>query len=166
MKKFALLLLLSSLAAFAEEGFRPLFNGRNLDGWDGDPRLWSVRDGMIVGSTEHAKLTHNEFLISKQSFGNFVLRAECKLRNHNSGIQFRSEALPEWVVRGYQADMAQDNYWGCIYQEKGTRGILVNGWEKAKSVVHLKDWNDYEISCDGDHIQLRLNGVQTADLHD
>jgi hypothetical protein len=46
VKKFALLLLLSSLAAFAEEGFRPLFNGKNLDGWDGDPRLWSVRDGM------------------------------------------------------------------------------------------------------------------------
>jgi hypothetical protein len=138
VKKFALLLLLSllfSVAAFAEEGFRPLFNGKNLDGWDGDPRLWSVRDGMIVGSTENAKLTHNEFLISKQSFGNFVLRAECKLRNHNSGIQFRSEALPEWVVRGYQADMAQDNYWGCIYEEKGTRGILVNGWGKAP-VVH------------------------------
>jgi len=157
---------LSSLTAFAEEGFRPLFNGKNLDGWDGDPRLWSVRDGMIVGSTENAKLTHNEFLVSKQSFGNFVLRVECRLRNHNSGIQFRSEALPEWVVRGYQADMAQDNYWGCIYEEKGTRGILVNGWEKAKPVVHLADWNDYEISCDGDHIQLRLNGVQTADLHD
>lgn len=166
MKKFALVLLFSSLAVFAEEGFRPLFNGKNLDGWDGDPRLWSVRDGMIVGSTEKAKLTHNEFLISKASFANFVLRAECKLRNHNSGIQFRSEALPEWVVRGYQADMAQDNYWGCIYEEKGTRGILVNGWEKAKPVVHLTDWNDYEISCDGDHIQLKLNGVLTADLHD
>ena len=41
-----------AVAAFAEEGFRPLFNGKNLDGWDGDPRLWSVGDGMIVGSTE------------------------------------------------------------------------------------------------------------------
>ena len=133
MKKFALLLLLS-LAAFAEEGFRPLFNGKNLDGWDGDPRLWSVRDGMIVGSTENAKLTHNEFLISKKSFGNFVLRAECKLRNHNSGIQFRSELIPDlkWAVRGYQVDMAENNYWGCIYEEKSPRkrGIL-----DRKSVV-------------------------------
>ncbi len=166
MGKCALLLLAVSVAAFAEEGFRPIFNGKNLDGWDGDPRLWSVRDGMIIGSTEDAPLKHNEFLISKQSYANFILRAECKLRNHNSGIQFRSEALPEWVCRGYQADMAEDNYWGCIYEEKGTRGILVNGWEKAKLVVKLKDWNDYEISCDGDHIQLRLNGVVTADLHD
>jgi len=51
-------LALWSLAAFAEEGFQPIFNGKNLDGWDGDPRLWSVRDGMIVGSTEGAKLVH------------------------------------------------------------------------------------------------------------
>ena len=155
-----------SMAAFAEEGFQPLSNGRNLDGWDGDPRLWSVRDGMIVGSTEGVKLTHNSFLISKQSFANFILRADVKLRNHNSGIQFRSEALADWVVRGYQADMAEDNYWGNIYEEKGTRGTLVDGWPKAKTVVHLKDWNAYEISCDGDHIRLKLNGVETADLHD
>ena len=166
LKKLALPLLLCATAAFAQEGFRPLFNGRNLDGWSGDPRLWSVRDGVIVGSTEGVKLTHNEFLITKQSFGNFILKAECKLRNHNSGIQFRSEALPDWVVRGYQADMAADNYWGNIYEEKGTRGTMVDGWPKARAVVHLKDWNEYEISCSGDHIQLKLNGVETADLHD
>ena len=168
MKRLALfwLLALWSLAAFAEEGFQPIFNGKNLDGWDGDPRLWSARDGMIVGSTEGTKLVHNSFLITRKSYGNFILRSEVKLRNHNSGIQFRSEALPDWIVRGYQADMAGDNYWGCIYEERGTRGMLVNGWEKAKTVVHLKDWNDYEIDCDGDHIQLKLNGVQTADLHD
>ncbi|MBZ5593674.1 MAG: DUF1080 domain-containing protein [Acidobacteriia bacterium] len=160
------LLLLCSLGAFAEEGFRPLFNGRNLDGWEGDMRLWSVRNGTIVGSTERATLLQNSFLILKQPFANFILRAECKLRNHNSGIQFRSEALADWVVRGYQADMAEDNYWGNIYEERGTRGTMVDGWPKAKSVVHLKDWNQYEISCDGDHIQVKLNGVQTADLHD
>jgi hypothetical protein len=158
--------VVGAMSAWGEEDFRPLFNGKDLSGWDGDPRLWSVRDGTIVGSTESVPLTHNSFLISKQSFGDFVLRAEVKLRNHNSGIQFRSEALPDWVVRGYQADMAADNYWGCIYDEKGTRGVLVNGWEKAKPVVKLTDWNDYEISCKGDHIQLKLNGVETADLHD
>jgi hypothetical protein len=153
-------------AAFAQKGYQPLFNGKNLDGWDGDPRCWSVRDGMIVGSTEGVSLTHNEFLITKQTYKNFDLRAEMKLRNHNSGIQFRSEALPEWVVRGYQADAAEDNYWGNIYEEKG-RGTLVDGWKgKAEKVVKLKDWNDYEILCDGDHIQLKLNGLVTADLHD
>jgi len=69
-------------------------------------------------------------------------------------------------VSGYQADMAEDNYWGCIYEERGKRGLLVNGWEKAKPIVKLKDWNSYEIRAEGDHIQLKLNGVETADLHD
>ena len=165
-KKRILLWLALSAAAFAQDGFQPLFNGKNLDGWDGDPRMWSVRDGMIIGATEGVTMTDNSFLISKKPYRNFILRAEMKLRNHNSGIQFRSEALANWVVRGYQADAAEDNYWGNIYEEKG-RGTLVDGWKgKAEKVVKLKDWNDYEILCDGDHIRLTLNGLETADLHD
>jgi hypothetical protein len=161
-----ILLLVFAAAALAQDGFKPLFNGKNLDGWDGDPRMWSVRDGMIVGATEGVTMTDNSFLISKKPYRNFILRAEMKLRNHNSGIQFRSEALANWVVRGYQADAAEDNYWGNIYEEKG-RGTLVDGWKgKAEKVVKLKDWNDYEILCDGDHIRLTLNGLETADLHD
>ncbi len=167
MKKLLLLLLVCSAAACAADGFVSLFNGKNLDGWDGDPRLWKVKDGIIVGSTEGVPLEHNEFLISKEKYSNFILRADMKLRNHNSGIQFRSQALPEWVVAGYQADAAEDNYWGCIYEEKGKRGILVNSYkEKGSTVVHLKDWNTYEILCDGDHIQVKLNGLVTADIHD
>ena len=165
-RRIALLFALA-VAAFAEPGFKPLFNGKDLKGWDGDPRLWKVRDGMIVGSTEGVTLDGNTFLITKGSFADFILKAEVKLRNHNSGIQFRSEALPNWAVRGYQADMAENNYWGCIYDEKGKRGILVNGWkDKAEKIVKLKDWNDYEIQCQGDRIQLKLNGVVTAELTD
>jgi len=167
MKKLLSVGLLFCVAGFAaEKGFEPLFNGKNLEGWDGDPKLWSVRDGMIVGSTEGVKLKSNSFLITKQPYKNFILRAEVKLRNHNSGIQFRSEALPDWVVRGYQADMAENNYWGSIYDERG-RGMLAEGWKgKAETVVKAKDWNEYEILCDGDHIQLKLNGMVTADIHD
>lgn len=161
-------ILVLSLAALAPGGAeRPLFDGKTLDGWDGDSRLWSVRDGMIVGSTEGVKLTHNEFLISKREYGDFVLRADMKLRNHNSGIQFRSEALPDYVVRGYQADAGESNYWGNIYEEKGTRGTMVDGWAAGgKDVVHLQDWNTYEIRCQGDHITITLNGKVTADIHD
>lgn len=163
-----MLVLFFSVGGFAaEHGFKPIVNWKNLDGWDGDPRLWSVRNGVIVGSTDGVPIQQNSFLITKKSYANFILRAECKLRNHNSGIQFRSEALPNWVVRGYQADMAEDSYWGSIYEEKGTRGILVDGWKgKAEKVVKAQDWNQYEILCDGDHIQLKLNGLVTADLHD
>jgi hypothetical protein len=168
-KKLLLALLLCSLGAFAKDGFQPLFNGKNLDGWDGDPRLWKAQDGMIIGSTEGAPLEYNSFLMTRKSYANFILKAQAKLRNHNSGIQFRSEEVPglRWAVRGYQADMAEDNYWGCIYEERGTRGVMVNGWkDKAEKVVKLKDWNDLELLCDGDHINLKVNGLETADLHD
>ena len=169
MKKPLLALLFCSAALFAADGFKPLFNGKNLDGWEGDPQLWKAQDGMIVGSTEGHPLEYNNFLSTKKTYANFILKTQVKLRNHNSGIQFRSEYVPglKWAVRGYQVDMAENNYWGCLYEEKGTRGILVNSWkDKGEKVVHLKDWNSYEILCEGNHIQLKLNGEVTADLHD
>jgi hypothetical protein len=127
-----------------------------------------VKDGEIVGSTEGVKLTQNTFLIYRAgTFKNFVLKAQAKLRNHNSGIQFRSEALDNWVVKGYQADMAEGNWWGSIYEEKGTRGVMVNGWKgKAEKVVKPNDWNDIEIFCQGDQIRITLNGLVTAELKD
>ena len=168
-KQLLLALTLCALGAFAKDGFTPLFNGKNLEGWDGDPRLWKAQDGMIIGSTEGTPIEYNSFLMTKKTYANFILKAQAKLRNHNSGIQFRSEEVPglRWAVRGYQADMAENNYWGCIYEERGKRGVMVNGWkDKAEKVVKLKDWNDLELLCDGDHINLKVNGLETADLHD
>lgn len=161
------LVLLLSLSLQAEDGFQSLFNGKNLDGWDGDPRLWRVENGQIIGSTDGIELKDNSFLLYKDPFANFILRVKMKLRNHNSGIQFRSEALPNWVVRGYQADAAEGNWWGGVYEEKGSRGVMVNGWKgKAEKVVKRGDWNEYEILADGDRIQLKLNGMVTSELRD
>lgn len=147
---------------------KPIFDGKTLNGWDGDSRLWKVEDGMIVGSTEGVKLTRNTFLVYKdREFGDFTLSCEVKLRNHNSGIQFRSVASEGWVVKGYQADMAEDAWWGSIYDEGGRRGILVNGWlGKAQNVVKAGDWNKVEIRCKGESIQIRINGMLTAELID
>jgi hypothetical protein len=172
MKTISLALLAATVlmaqAPPGEQGFVPLFDGRTLDGWDGDPRFWKVADGAIQGSTDETPAKGNTFLIyRKKEFGDFVLRAQVKLRNHNSGIQFRSEALDNWVVRGYQADMAQNNWWGGVYEEKGKRGIMVNGWKgKAEKVVKDNDWNDVEITCQGDLIKINVNGLDTAELRD
>lgn len=170
MRFFLCLFLLAASAAAAdlEKDFRPLFDGKTLKGWDGDPRVWSVHDGAIIGSTEGVTLTANTFLIYKKSpFADFVLRAQVQLRNHNSGIQFRSEALPGWSVRGLQADMAEDNWWGSIYDEKGTRGVIVNGWKgKGENAVRPNAWNDIEVYCKGEDIRITLNGTVTAELKD
>lgn len=153
---------LTSLA-LGEEGFSPLFDGKTLDGWHGDMSLWEVQDGMIVGSSEGATLTHNTFLSTKKSYKNFVLKIEFKLRNHNSGVQVRSQQRDDFVVAGYQADIADKRYMGILYEERG-RGILadVDPGEVAK---HLKPdgWNEYVITCDGPRLKFELNGFTTVD---
>jgi hypothetical protein len=174
MHRLLLAILLISATGYAQlskeekkEGFKPMFNGKDLKGWDGDPRLWKVVNGVVVGNTDGVTLDGNTFLICKQEYGDFVLRTQVKLRNHNSGIQFRSEALPNWVVKGLQADMAEGNWWGSIYDEKGKRGVISNGWkDKAEKVVKPNDWNDYEIVADGEKIEIRVNGLLTSAITD
>ncbi len=154
------------LAAEEEQGFRPLFDGKTLNGFVGDPELWRVEDGQIVGSTEGKKLKHNSFLATRKKFRNFILKVKFKLRNHNSGIQFRSQLLKDYVVRGYQADIAENRYLGILYEERG-RGILADVDPKAVR-KHYKpgQWNEYTIVADGSHIKLMINGHVTVDYHE
>jgi hypothetical protein len=153
-----------------------LFNGRNLDGWEGDAAVWRVENGVIVGSTDHHPIEQNTFLIHKTPYSDFLLKAEVRLRNHNSGIQFRSKVQPGpgWVVSGYQADFSEagpeKSAWGNFYEEKG-RGRAVmktpdEGWQIGRKVYRPNDWNAYEILAQGRRIRLRLNGTVTIDSTD
>mgnify|MGYP003311030408 FL=1 len=116
-------------------GMKSLFNGKDLTGWVGDSRLWSVRDGVVHGeTTEKNSTSGNTFLIYKGSgdtpeeFGNFELRLSfrCNATN-NSGIEYRSEWLTErkndWVLAGYQHEVRNEidfpNVSSFIYAEKG-----------------------------------------------
>ena len=156
-----------------KEGFQLLFNGHTLDGWHGDPALWSVKDGVIVGSTDNYKLQHNSFLISNKTYANFILRADIKLRNHNSGIQFRSKELPDYVCTGYQADASEagdHSAWGNFYEEKGRgRNVMKNpdeGWMIGKTVYKKGDWNSIEVDARGPVMRIKLNGVETIRVTD
>jgi len=157
-----------------KEGFILMFNGKNLDGWDGNPAVWSVKDGVIVGSTDGSPLKHNTFLIYRsRKFSDFIMRADIKLRNHNSGIQFRSEELPEWVLMGYQADASEageKSAWGNFYEEKGRgRNVMRSpdqGWLIGQKAYRKGDWNTYEITAKGDHMRFVLNGVETIQVTD
>lgn len=171
--KRATLLLLACTALFAQidkaekkEGFKTILK-KSLKGWKGDSRLWKVEDGILIGSTDGVKISKNTFLISEREYGNFVLRAEFKLRNHNSGIQFRSAEMPEYVVQGLQADIAYDNWTGSIYDEKGKRGVIVNGWKgKGEKFYKKDDWNQIELSAIGENIVIKINGQVTSELKD
>lgn len=147
----------------ADDDFRPLFDGKTLNGWTGDSQLWSVQDGMIVGSTDEHSIKTNTFLSTEKPYENFVLRLKFKLRNHNSGVQIRSRQLDDFVVAGYQADIADKRYMGILYEERG-RGILQDV-DPAVVGPHVKEgeWNEYVITADGPHITQVLNGHTTVD---
>jgi len=92
-----------------ESGFQPIFDGKSLTGWDGDPGFWRIENGAIVGETATDKQPkQNTFLIWRGGTpGNFELKLEYRLTGYNSGIQYRSVELPDkkWAMKGYQADI-------------------------------------------------------------
>ena len=177
-------------AELGQTDWRWIFNGKDLSGWDGDMRLWSVEDGVIRGQTTITKPTRgNTFLIWRGGkLGDFELRLKFRIRNGNSGVQYRSKDVGNWVVSGYQAEVENaPGKVGFLYHERG-RGWLVNVGdmmvidEKGKKNVigrvcdkdelikagyyKEKDWNEYRIIASGNHLIHYLNGYQTMELID
>ena len=121
-----------------------IFNGKDLTGWDGDPRLWSVKDGAIRGETTAENPAQgNTFLIWKAGVTKdfkLCISFRCTAGN-NSGIQYRSKHITEgrvrnkWVVRGYQHEIRNQldlpSVAGFIYAEGGKRGRMCLVGEKA-----------------------------------
>lgn len=115
----------------AEVGFELLFNGTDLEGWDGDPRFWRVEDQVVIGeTTQENKAENNTFLIyGEREFANFELRFSFQVKGYNSGVQYRSVDQGNWVVAGYQADFEDrwhkegdttvDKFSGMFFDEKG-----------------------------------------------
>jgi hypothetical protein len=133
----------SQPAPVEPNNMKVLFNGKDLAGWDGDPRLWSVKDGVIRGeTTEESKANGNTFLICGEgALKDFELRLSFRVSSqNNSGIQYRSKHITEnprnkWVVRGYQHEIRNSDKLpsvaGFIYEEGGKRGRMCMVGEKA-----------------------------------
>ncbi len=152
-------------AAEAEEGFVPLFNGKDLTGWEGDAKLWLVEDGTLVGRS--AGIKYNDFLATEKTYGDFILRFQVKLVDNkgNSGVQFRSKRVPppSHEVSGYQADIAQ-GWWGKLYDEARRNKVLAGPKDDVlKKAVKPGEWNDYEVEAIGNKVKLAINGVVTVD---
>jgi type 1 glutamine amidotransferase len=178
--------------AVDKEGFRPIFDGKTLEGWDGDPRFWRVEDGAITGQTTAENPANgNTFLIWRGGEpADFELKIECRLVNHNSGIQFRSWEEPDnwgkWVVGGYQADAGDDpRYNGMLYGERFREFLCVRGdisiigddhkskvvgkigdAEELLSKIKPGDWNEYHIVARGNHLAHWINGQKMVDCTD
>jgi type 1 glutamine amidotransferase len=175
-------------ASEVEPGFKSLFNGKDLAGWDGNPKFWSVQEGVITGQTTAENPTQgNTFLIWRDGLvDDFELRVSYRIVNGNSGIQYRSKDKGNWVVGGYQADFeAGDTYSGILYEEQG-RGILAQRGQKTEigedgkvnpvaslgdtndiqTGIKKEDWNDYIILAQGNQLTHIINGRVTAQVTD
>ena len=170
----------------SEDGFVRSFNGKNLNGWAGDSKYWSVQDGAITGVTD-GSLKMNRFLTWKGStIRNFDLRVKVWISpGGNSGIQYRGTSRPDLgldVVTGYQCDVVANTakYNGMLYEERGRR-ILSHTGEKVivdpdgqpwiVGQLPFKEfapgqWHNYRVLVSGNHHQHWIDGHPTADLID
>lgn len=177
-----------------EAGFVPIFNGKDLAGWDGDRRLWSVRDGSMTGrTTAESPLKNNSFLIWKGGVvDDFELRFSYRIsadnpqNEANSGVQYRSKDLGQWQVSGYQADIdGTHKYTGLLVDERGRHVLAWRGHmtevgpngriqlvgslgdpDQIRAVFRDGDWNEYRIIARSNRLTHVINGRVTAHVTD
>ncbi len=179
----------TSIVRAEEDGFKPIFNGENLDGWAGDEKFWRVEDGMIVGeTTAENRTSSNTFLIwTEQEPADFELKLRYRIasKEANSGVQVRSERVGDFGMKGYQPDIATvDWITGIHYEERG-RGILARRGEEVTfdsdgkrqatrfaeeaellKEIHGDDWNEYHIICRGNTLISKINGKKMHHIVD
>lgn len=168
------------------EGFRAVFDGKSLDGWEGSPTYWSVEDGCLTGKAD-GSLKYNRFIVWRGgTLRNFELRVKVKVSpGGNSGIQYRGTERPdlgESVVTGYQCDVVSNrpDYDGMLYEERGRR-ILAHSGEKVVideagqpwvvgefplRAFPPGEWHDYRVVVEGNHHRHWIDGHPTVDLVD
>jgi hypothetical protein len=169
--------------ASADTGYEAIFDGKTLDGWEGDPKYWRVENGALVGEvTPETLLKYNTFIIWRGGVTkDFDLKVEYRITSGgNSGINYRSVELPgvKHVMRGYQADIdGRNRYTGQNYEERGRtfnaqRGQItrIPPGKKAEVIgsvgeadalaafIKNDDWNDYQVIARGNTLIHILNG--------
>lgn len=127
---------------FAQEskpGFTNLFDGKTLQGWEGNAEYWRAQDGILIGEIPADKpLKNNTFLVWKGGpVKNFELILQCRISaSGNSGINYRSEYVPglSYALKGYQADIdGQNSYTGQNYEERGRTTLAYRGQQTTIS---------------------------------
>ena len=144
-----------------------LFNGKDLEGWEGHENLWTVKEGVIVAkNTEPIKVS--TYLLTKQKFTDFRLKLSSKLvtSEMHSGVSFWGRNAPDkgdkYTYAGHLV-MFPSN-WG-MYDLFGRAGLPVDGGP-AKKVGKQHDWNDLDIVAQGNRVRVVANGVLVVDWRD
>ena len=162
----ALIMVIAGPAQSADEKSE-LFNGKDLEGWDGlIKEFWSVKDGAIVGTNGDKTVPFNTFLWTKKKYKDFEMKFQIRLKDGkgNSGVQIRSEIAnaKQFSAKGPQCDIGQE-YWGSLYGENFGGMMKAAPKDVVKKALKPADFNDYYIKCVGKHVTIKLNGETTVD---
>jgi len=148
-----------------------LFNGKDLTGWEGDPKIFRAEDGAIVVGKLGYELEQNAYLCTTATYDDFELRAQVKVSSDehaNSGIQFWTVYQEDdFEVRGFQADAGfhlGEIIWGGLW-DNGRRNtdLVVPDATVTSRLYRSGDWNDLVVRAEGNRIQVWFNGTQTVD---
>jgi len=149
-----------------------LFDGKTLDGWDFDPAMWRVEDGVITGGSTTEKIKKNDFISTKKSYQNFELKLKIKVSGDpktgmlNSGIQIRS-VREGTAMSGYQVDCGA-GWFGKIYDEHRRNKVIWAPTPEQQAAldkaIDVFGWNEYRIRAEGPRIQTWINGVHCMDF--
>jgi hypothetical protein len=175
MRKITVFLMILSLSLFAcqqKDDFVPLFNGKDLSGWEvkNGEAPFTIEDGVIVGTCVSG--TPNTFLCTEKEYSDFILTFEAKFEKGNSGVMFRAQSDPEYRdgrVHGCQMELdPEERAWtGGIYDE-ARRGWLypMEYNQEAKGAFKHGEWNSYRIEAIDNNLRTFVNDVQFANLVD
>ncbi len=149
-----------------------LFDGNTFNGWEGDTvNTWRIISKALTGGSLTQTVPHNEFIATKESFGDFELTLEFKITGTgfvNAGVQFHSERStnPAYEMIGYQADLG-NGYWASLYDES-RRDLTIVQPDSAliKKILKSNTWNRFKIKSVGRRILIWLNDAQTVDYNE
>jgi len=159
-----------------EEGFVPIFNGKDLTGWQGlggDTSSYYVEDGQLI-----CKETGKVHIFTTKEYANFILRLQIKMDpGGNNGVGIRTKVSKQPHIEGIEVQVLDDPFYA--------RGIPREGkdpkdWTPLKDYQHhgslyglvpakpghlrpTGQWNDEEIICNGRRVTVKLNGVVIVD---
>jgi hypothetical protein len=145
----------------------PLLDGKTLSGWHALPGgKWEVKDGILVGTSQASEPRHG-LLVSDQRYKDFTVRLKFKALKGNSGLYFRSDPVNNPVgVYGFQAEIAEANDIGGLYETGGRAWVLQPKPEEVKKYFKPGEWNQMTVSAHGRRIVVDVNGTKTAELKD
>jgi len=169
-RKLPLILLLTFIttthaADKTDDGFKPLFDGKTLNGWTPLPGgKWEVKDGVILGTAPKSERRHG-MLLSKKQYKDFTIRLKFKTVSGCSGLYFRVEKTKSNVaVKGFQAEIDPTYETGGLYETGGRGWVVKPDPEKIKKFYKPGEWTTMEVTAKGRDVTVKVNGHVTAEL--